>query len=107
MADGPGSAPQNLSSLSQKSAWTETGLARWHCLACVYSGVGSYARLRDSLIEVVGDTRNPVLAIYLDKEVPVVVCMCVCNFTLPVTLPFKKKRTEIVEPGNLALTLLR
>lgn len=53
----------------------EAGPARWHCLACVYSGVGSNARLRDSLIELVGDTGNPVLANYLDRGVPIMVGM--------------------------------
>lgn len=40
----------------------EAGPTRWHRLACVYSGVGSYASMRDSLIEGVEDTWNPVLA---------------------------------------------
>ena len=67
----------------------EAGPDRWSCLACIYSGVGSYASLRDSLIEVVGDTWDLVQADFLVRGVPVRGCVCVCiNPALPMTLLF-------------------
>ena len=83
-------ASQALSSEPRVRVGAEAGPAKYHCLACAYSGVGLYARLRDSLVELVGDTGNPVLANYMDREVPIMVC--VCKLQSPGNLPILKER---------------
>lgn len=68
-----------------------------HCLACVYSGVSSYASLGHSPIEVLEVTWNSVLPNYLDRGVPIMVCVCVCS-TLLLTCSFLKRK-EILGGG--------